>query len=81
MDQDIYIGYPVRQERIADVEDPPGHVGDVAALVVDGHDPAEIRRRGDLREERPADSGGGAGDGDDGRTEAFRGRHEVLTLH
>ncbi len=71
MDQDVHIGYPVRQERITDVEDPPGDVGNVAALIVDGHDAAEIRRRGHSRQERPADSGRGAGDGDDGLTKAF----------
>ncbi|GAA4565331.1 hypothetical protein GCM10023193_39190 [Planotetraspora kaengkrachanensis] len=81
MDQDVHVRDAVRQERIPDVEDPPGDVGDVAAVFVDGHDAAEIRRRGHFCEERPAYTGGAAGDGDDGRTEAFRGRHEVLTLH
>ncbi|GLW97803.1 hypothetical protein Misp02_18900 [Microtetraspora sp. NBRC 16547] len=81
MDQDVHVGDPVRQERIADVENTPGDVRHVSALIVDGHDTAEIRRRGDFREERSAETGGGACDGDYGRTKAFRGWHEVLTLH
>ncbi|GAA3413219.1 hypothetical protein GCM10018952_29030 [Streptosporangium vulgare] len=81
MHEYVNIRYAVRQERISDIEDPPGDVGNITTLLVDGHDPAEIRRRGDLREEGTAYARGGAGDGDDGGPGAFRGRHQVLTLH
>ncbi|GLW07612.1 hypothetical protein Misp01_27420 [Microtetraspora sp. NBRC 13810] len=81
MHEHVDVRQPVRQERIPNVDDPPGDVRDVAALLVDGHDAAEIRRRGHVGKERPAQSRGRAGDGDDRWAVTIRGRHQVLTLH
>ena len=72
MDEHVDVGDAVRQERISDVDHSPRDVLDVAALLVDGHDPAEIRRRGELCEKLAADARGRAGDGDDrGGAERF----------
>jgi hypothetical protein len=42
VDHDVDVGDPVRQERIANVQDAPGDLRHVPAVVVDRHDPAEI---------------------------------------
>ena len=56
--------------------------GHVAALLVDGHDPAEIRGRGELSRAnaRPMPEAAPV-TATTGWPRAFRGRHQVLTLH
>ncbi|GHE35282.1 hypothetical protein GCM10017673_42580 [Streptosporangium violaceochromogenes] len=71
MDEHVDIRDSVRQKRISDIEYSPGDVGHISALIVDGHDSAETRRRGDLRQKCAAETRGRAGNGDDREPGAF----------
>ncbi len=53
MHDHVDAGEPPGQRRIADVDDPPDHAGQVAAVLVDRDDPAEpvrLRQPGGQRE-------------------------------
>src|SRR5690606_41553663 len=83
VDDDVHVGEPPRQQRVADVGDAPGDAGHVAALPVDGDDLADLFPSGEPGGQHPPRPGRGAGDGDDRGRATPRAKlarcHEAVT--